>query len=79
MNPLTLKTKKWGNNQVSRRFGIQNKQTQSRQIELFYVRNQMFFIAFLEHQLLDTKNVNRPKNSNVEKKKVKVSKKGKNE
>ena len=52
---------------------------QSRRIELFYVRNQMFIIAFLEHQLFDTKNVNRPKNSNVEKKKVKVSKKGKNE
>ena len=76
MKSLTLKTKNRGNNQVSRRFGIQTKQTQSRQIELFYIRNQMFIIAFLEHQLFDTKNVNRPKNSNVEKRKSEGVKKG---
>ena len=35
----------------------------------FHVRNQMFIIKFLDHQLFDTKNVNWPKNSSVEKRK----------
>ena len=39
-------------------------------------RNQMFIIAFLEHQLFDTKNANMPKNSNVEKRKSEGVKKG---